>query len=160
MSIKHQNMEGKRRGEQFLSQQWLVQLSMDATKCSKDFRWDCKTGKDVQTVSIRFLAEAKTTKKPKSSEVSPPIGRHQTNHGRPLHPLVFLANSISTTMQNVRKSRLATVIHFVLEGRAGKISLPFDVFFLVSKTRDHLNLSHKLTLTSTRRKKFNARLTM
>ena len=97
--------------------------STDDAKRARVVRWNYGLDEDDKAGLIQFLIETKPSKKRGISEVSPTCA----TESRPLQPLVELqprSANIPVTTQPIEKPPASGTIHFVLEGRGGKMALP------------------------------------
>ena len=85
---------------------------------------------------VRFLIKSKPSKKRSISEVFP------TDEDR--QPLVKIRpqHNIPVATQPIEKPPAPGTIHYVLEGRAGKMALPANGLLLVWKMRENLEPLH------------------
>ena len=124
--------------------------SMEAAKRAKVVPWHVEMGDSARSGLIKYHEDSqKASKKRPAVDVSPDEEGVANENSPPRPPLVSIQPS--TTAQQVKQSPTPSVIHYVLDGRAGKMAIPANGLLLVRKMRENLE---PLTYTDTEEAKY------
>ena len=109
--------------------------SMEAAKRATVVRWHVEMDDHARAGLVQFLEESSKLRSPKKKRVATDISPEDIGENNvPRPPLVAIQRPIRP-QHNIASS---AVIHYTLDGRAGKRSLPSNGLILVRKLRENL----------------------